>query len=335
MERELDEQVLPDGGHFERSPMYHALVLEGLLDLINLGRASGAVPVAVLDDWVSTAARMQSWLQAMSHPDGEIGFFNDAAIGIAARPSDLLRYGERLGAGPEARPHASRLLCLKDSGYGRVGFGDAVALLDVAPIGPDYLPGHAHADTLSFELSLGLERLIVNGGTSGYGDGPSRARERGTAAHSTVELDGLDSSEVWAGFRVGRRARVLHCDARRVDGGLEVDASHDGYRFLSGRPVHQRTWRFSPGRLLLLDRITAGGHTAVSRLHLGVGVEAQVSADGRSGDLTMAGGRRIRWTSSAPTAVEDDQWGGEFGKPTPTRLLRFDFTSEAAVELSW
>ena len=81
-----------------------------------------------------------------------------------------------------------------------------MALLDVAPVGPDYLPGHAHADTLSFELSLFGQRVLVNSGTSQYEAGPERSRQRGTAAHNTVIVDGHDSSEVWAGFRVARRA---------------------------------------------------------------------------------------------------------------------------------
>jgi len=98
---------------------------------------------------------------------------------------------------------------LSDSGYIRIQSGDAVALLDVAPIGPDYLAGHGHADTLSFELSLFGQRCIVNPGVSRYGTGAERLRQRGTAAHSTVAVDGQNSSEVWGGFRVARRARPL------------------------------------------------------------------------------------------------------------------------------
>ena len=141
---------------------------------------------------------------------------------------------------------------LRDSGYVRLAAGPAVALLDVAPLGPDYLPGHAHADTLSFELSLFGQRVIVNGGTSRYGSGPERLAERGTAAHSTVQIDGADSSEVWGGFRVARRARprdvrvhpgldplppvLSPAAAGACAGVLEVSAAHDGYCRLPGRP---------------------------------------------------------------------------------------------------
>ena len=85
---------------------------------------------------------------------------------------------------------------------------------DVAPIGPDHLPAHAHADTLSFELSFKGRRVFVNSGTSEYGLSAERQRQRGTAAHNTLVLDEENSSEVWAGFRVARRARARLLDAR-------------------------------------------------------------------------------------------------------------------------
>ena len=186
---QLAEQVLEDGGHFERSPMYHAIMLEDLLDLINLGAASGAVDAERLRAWGAVAERMGNWLLAMTHPDKAISFFNDAAFGIAATPEALGAYAARLG---EMNFGAPLRVWLNDSGYVRLALGDALALIDIAPIGPDYLPGHAHADTLSFELSLGPERLVVNGGTSTYAEGAQRTLERATASHSTVEVDGGD-----------------------------------------------------------------------------------------------------------------------------------------------
>ena len=86
---ELREQLLPDGGHFELSPMYHAAVLTDLLDLTNLSRAYGA---AVPEDWPVLITRMQGWLETMTHPDGEIAFFNDAALGAAATAAQTAAY---------------------------------------------------------------------------------------------------------------------------------------------------------------------------------------------------------------------------------------------------
>src|SRR5690606_4238812 len=122
----------------------------------------------------------------------------------------------------------------------RMAAGAAVMIADVGRVGPDYLPGHAHADTLSFELSLHGRRVLVNGGTSTYEAGPLRLRQRGTAMHNALEVDGQDSSEVWSSFRVARRA--LPMNIRWADEGsvLVLEGSHHGYWRLPGKVVHSR-----------------------------------------------------------------------------------------------
>jgi len=199
--QQVPEQVLRDGGHFERSPMYHSLILEDLLDLVNLAQVFPAIiPQEDAESWTAAASRMLGWLAAMCHPDGRIAFFNDTAFGIAPEPHELGVYAERLGVAPIPAS-------LGDSGYIRLENSDATVIFDAAPIGPDYQPGHAHADTLSFELSIRGLRVLVNSGTSVYESGDLRSWQRSTAAHNTATVDGLDSSEVWSAFRVARRAR--------------------------------------------------------------------------------------------------------------------------------
>ena len=165
LERELQEQILPDGGQFERSPMYHALALEDVLDLLNLVDSLAESSSEVHRLRSALAIRLPSmlrWLLAMSHPDRSLGQFNDTAQGIAPTNDELLRLATDLGFEAEVDDNTD-LQILTDSGYMRVSRPPMVALIDVAPVGPDYLPGHGHADTLSFELSLGGLRVIVNG----------------------------------------------------------------------------------------------------------------------------------------------------------------------------
>jgi uncharacterized heparinase superfamily protein len=246
LQKQVPEQVLGDGGHFERSPMYHSLVLEDILDLINLERAYGLPEQAA---WVDAARRMLGWLGQMCHPDGQIAFFNDAAFGIAPEPRAIFEYAARLGLTPSS-------FGLGDSGYIRLQQGETVVIFDAAPVGPDYQPGHAHADTLSFELSHEGRRIIVNSGTGTYEAGPERLRQRGTAAHSTVVVDGIDQSEIWSAFRVARRARPFEVSTDRAS---SAEAAHDGYHRLSGRVTHKRSLRLSPGRLLVTDRLLGRG----------------------------------------------------------------------------
>lgn len=261
--RELPVQILSDGGHFELSPMYHAILLEDMLDLVNLHRAHSR---HVELGWNDEIAKMRRWLSVMCHPDGEIPFFNDAALGIAIAPAALEAYARRLGYERVECP-GEPVISLPDSGYMRVAVGSACAFLDLASIGPDYLPAHAHADTLSFELSIGGQRVLVNSGTSEYGAGAERLRQRGTGAHNTLRVDGQDSSEIWAGFRVGRRARVTADEVvAHTAGCVRVYGAHDGYRHLPGSPTHRREWKFAPSEISISDEVTGAGEHQIEVL---------------------------------------------------------------------
>lgn len=317
VDRELREQVLPDGGHFERSPMYHAILTEDLLDLLQLARNGAPIPFRSVEAWRGAATRMLAWAGAMAHPDGELSFFNDAAFGIAPDPAALRSYAEAIGVPlPDAPSRGRRVLA--ESGYVRLEAGPAVLIADVAPIGPDYLPGHAHADTLSFELSVHGRRVLVNGGTSTYENGPERWRQRGTAAHNTVIVDGEDSSEVWAAFRVARRARV-HGVALRDEAGAHVlSAWHDGYRRLPGKVGHHRTWRLRPGGLEVEDRLDGRYGEAVANFLFAPGTSLHWSVDGGEG------------------RVEPALWYPRFGVAVETRRLAVRFTGpRCRVSFSW
>jgi len=319
MDGQLAEQILEDGGHFERSPMYHALVLEGLLDLIQLSEHFGRNPEQVAV-WRETAERMLAWLRTMSHPDGQISFFNDAAFDVALPPEALLDYAKRLGISKPPNQQGEGIALLEDSGYVRVNRGPFVLLLDAAPVGPDYQPGHAHADTLSFELSVFGRRVFVNSGTSVYGVGEERLRQRGTAAHNTVVVDGQDSSEVWSGFRVARRARPFDVSARGIGGVWLVKGSHDGYRRLVGRVIHRRTVSVFDSRVEIEDELF-GGHTeALVYFHFHPDVDVELN-DNR-GTLRLQNGREatFRVTKGIGGMIEKTHHP-EFGKVTPGHCL--------------
>ena len=272
LERELDEQVLSDGGHFELSPMYHLIILEDLLDLINLEQLlSRAVP----RQWYDTAQRMLRWAAVMRHPDGQVPFFNDAAMDVAPPPVQLDTYAKQLGLTVTSSANDSAFL--SESGYARVSRGLAMLFVDVAKVGPDYLPGHAHADSLSFELSLAGRRILVNAGTSTYEPDNLRAWQRGTSAHNTMRINWVDSSEMWAAFRVARRAAVSVQEVRLEGSEAAITAFHDGYRRLAGAPVHQRAYRLTKSALVVQDQVTGGGeHDIETFLHLHPEIRAEV-----------------------------------------------------------
>lgn len=319
--REVPEQLLADGGQFERSPMYHAAALEDLLDLINLLRAYGSAPPP---QWLAACDSMRRWLAVMTHPDGEVAFFNDAAFGIAPNRAQLEAYSARLALAP-AQEADEALTVLMPSGYVRARAGDAYLVCDCAPLGPDYQLGHAHADTLSFEMSLGGRRLFVNSGISRYGTGKERERERGTAAHNTVIVDGFDSSEVWAGFRVARRAHAQLLGASASGEAISIAANHDGYRRLAGRNQHMRQWLLREHELDIEDQVSGSYTSAVACLHLHPDVEAIV--DGRAVLLQVASVplARVTFEHADAVEVEPSTWQPSFGSRVPSRriLARF------------
>ena len=326
-ETQLKEQILADGAHFELSPMYHAIILEDLLDVLNMARACGLAGMGAMVALPEIIGRMGRWLKAMTHPDGGLSFFNDAAFGIAASCAELEAYAARLGL-PAVAELDDGVMHLAASGYIRAGFGGATALLDLAPIGPDYLPGHAHADTLSFEMSIGAERFIVNGGASVYAAGALRQFQRSTAAHSTVEIGGENSSEVWASFRVARRARIVETAVERDGDTTVIRGAHDGYSRLIGRPSHRRVWRFSDRKLEVVDAIASAGiRDAIARFHLGPEVCACLGADGRQGEAVLPSGRIVRFSASEPIRLDIGKWHPEFGKAIAIQTLAVRFTS--------
>ena len=267
-EAQIPEQILTDGGHFERSPMYHSLIFEDVLDLVNLGRAYPGL----LPDWSPVAGRMSGWLKQMLHPDGQIAFFNDSTLGVAPEPRLLFEYAARLGIEPVSVKPAP-------SGYIRLENDATVILFDAGPVGPDYQPGHAHADTLSFELSHRGQRLLVNSGISTYQCGAERQWQRGTAAHNTVRVDGCDQSEVWSAFRVARRARPFDVT---TDNRSWAEAAHDGYHRLKAPVTHRRRIELRKDDLVITDTLDGRGvHEIELFFHLNPGASADISLDAR------------------------------------------------------
>lgn len=321
---EIEEQILSDGGHFERSPMYHTMILEDCLDLLNLCRNHSWRDLGIFFERLRLVTRaMIRFLLGMRHPDGEIALFNDAAIGIEPRPAELAAYYERL-TGERIAAQTGDYWAFPESGYFVMAPAQGNRLIiDCGPVGPDYQPGHAHCDTLSFELSLRGRRVIVDSGCCQYLDGDIRRYNRGNVGHNTVTLDGVNQSDVWSAHRCARRARPICPDITlRDDGALHFAGAHDGYRRLSGRPVHHRSVVWHGKRLVVEDLLDGGGeHEVESRLHIHPGLtvglhEDQVFIrDGSELLLTVAslGGEEI--------ACDEGWYCPEFGLSLPCSVL--------------
>lgn len=269
---QLAEQVLADGGHFERSPMYHALILEDILDCLNLVTSSQVDVDAEFKALLELKANaMLEFMMATLHKDGSYPVFNDTAQGIASNPQQLLDYANRLQLSWIS--NADSLIEKPDFGLYILSSKKLHCIIDAGPIGPDYLPGHAHCDTLSFELSIEDLRVIVNAGVYQYA-GSERNNYRATSAHNTVEIDNAEQHEIWSTFRVARRGYPQNIITRKDDDQLFFSGQHTGYHRLSGKPTHQRDITLKDNRLNIKDCITGKGqHSAKSFIHFHPDVE--------------------------------------------------------------
>jgi len=270
--------------------------------------------------------------------DGEISFFNDAAFDIAPSSAELEGYARRLLISvPDTSPPP--LSYLKDTGYLRMAYGPAIALLDVAPVGPDYLPGHAHADTLSFELSLGEQRVLVNSGISEYGSGQERQRQRGTSAHNTVSIQNENSSEVWSGFRVARRAYPfgLYIEQSPDASFTEIRCAHDGYARLVGHPIHHRKWFMDATRLTVVDHIEGRHAAAFARFYFHPATTVETDRHMPTGTARLPGNILISWSVEQGSArLEDTTWHPSFGAVVPNKCLVISLCeSSSIVHFRW
>ena len=335
LKRELPEQVLADGGHFELSPMYHCIAMADLMDLIALAKHyPRQIPEHTRASWEATLAGMFLWLERMRHPDGQISLFNDAAIDIAPGYPALVDYAERLEL---SVPCAQKgLHHAVDSGYVTIHNDTLSCMLDIGRIGPDYLPGHSHADSLSFELSLFGERLVCDSGTSVYGAGNERLRQRGTAAHNTVFIDDQNSSEVWGGFRVARRASPLEVMLSSSGNEHQVTAAHSGYHRLPGKNTHKRCWTIGPNSVQIEDTVTGAYTHAKAIFHLHPTITTHLNDDGVV-NMHLASGQQVQLhTEGGMASVESSTWHPRFGESIPSqKIVVFLKNSQLKTTFSW
>jgi uncharacterized heparinase superfamily protein len=304
LDREIDEQILPDGMHYERSAMYHlrAVYLVEMLDCLERPDLRNRLAPVL--------RRMLEATDKLLHADGQIALVNDSAFGIANDPGPLLETGRALLGDDDDRRSGNGPWSLPDAGY--YGFRDdgVYLICDAGPVGPDYMPGHAHGDLLSFELSVGGRRIIVDSGVYSYETDEMRSYCRSTRAHNTVEIDGQDQCEFWGAFRVGRRGRPSYVDWEASDEGIRLACGHDGYSRLAGSPSHQRTFQYDrSGRLEVEDRIVSSRPVrVVSRLHLHPECTVEQLTDVTAIIVRGDDRLRLRWSGAVDELVHEDSW---------------------------
>ena len=280
--QELREQILPDGGHYELSPMYHSIVLEDLLDLVNLEQARGREVPTVM---AQAAGRARAWLAELVDPRGRIPLLNDAAHGIATQPEQLAQYADSLGVVPDGggikRGQINGWQWRDLSGYYLLSSPPWRVLFNAAPMAPDHQPGHAHCDMLSILLQYGGQDILCDTGVFEYQEGRRREFCRSTAAHNTVVLDGLEQSEVWKAFRLGRRGQIQGPWISRDC----LAAGHNGFAQQCKGLGHTRRVVPLEDGVVIADHLRGPGrHSFKAYYHFAPGVELAPAPPGVAGE---------------------------------------------------
>lgn len=311
---ELREQYLSDGAHFELSGMYHLILLDRLLTLWH-GLQTFPVPAFAPEkmSFLKSSLKQQlGWLQAFTTPDGRYPHFNDSTDGIAPAAPVVLARARQLGLTPAAAD-------LNESGYRRWSNEGLDLWIDAAAIGPDYIPGHAHADNLTFVLDVNGARCIVDPAISTYEKNARRARERSTAAHNTVTIGGQNSSDVWGGFRVGKRARTTILEEKPY----LLTAGHDGY----GSPV-RRTWQLSHQQLTISDSLPEG-KAGTARLHFDHRCRLKLEND----HLMVNNQLLINWSAGTASLLPYEQATG-WNQLVAAQLLEIKFSTNLKTTIA-
>jgi len=312
--QELNEEILKDGCHFELSPMYHQIMLFRLLDCYNLLKSNpGFLGDELLSFFEGKLSMMCGFLDKISFRNGNVPRSNDTSFEMSHGAQELLEYAQRLQIKADSFP-------LIECGYRRFNYRKYEAFVDVGNIGPDYIPGHAHGDTFNFEIYFNEQPWIVEVGISTYEGNSIRLFERGTAAHNTVKIGDVDSSEVWGSFRVGRRAKIFDL----TENSNSVSASHDGYKHIG--IIHHRKFMFDENKMHITDTLSRSNKDAKAFIHFHPSAEVQLNKN-----EIFSMGNIIRIHGNKKIVLEKYNFASGFNmlEPAWKVIIHFDTSIEA------
>ncbi len=335
LRRELDEQILASGEHFERAPMYHCQVLCNLMEMAVVAKG---VHNEIADLCQSYAEKMWRFLRQILHPDEEIPLFGDScfqevpSVELMARIENLLPPGS--AAPPEGIAHMTDYRVFRT--------GDSALIFDHGPVGADQLPAHAHCDLLTLEASIGGNRWIVDSGNFDYSDSPMRHYCRSSAGHNVLTVAGQNQCDVWSKFRMGRRGRICHSRSGESGKFEWAEAAHDGYRHL-GVPRVARLVAVAAEMdcWLCSDFATGDGRSElVGYLHLAPGITIEPFDDPSASEskflLDDGTSRRVlSFFGASAVDVADSWYCTEFGLREKNRVFVYRQADTRLRPLGW
>jgi len=315
---QLEEQILADGAHYELAPMYHCIILHRILDCYNLVKNNDWHGAELAPLLYEKATLMLGWLEEMLFEGGGLPMVNDSTFDIAPTPHNLFGYAQRLNVG-------IRSVRLKESGYRKLKSGNLEILFDVGQIAPSYQPGHSHADSLQIVVYSDGIPLIVDTGISTYEKNERRQLERSTLSHNTVTVNEQNSSQVWSGFRVAKRAKVSLLEDE-VD---KISASHNGYK--SAGIICIRKVEVLDGLIRITDIVQGSRNSDLiqGHLHLHPNVQFQL----KNNIFLLNNKIEIQFPEKTHLEIIEFNYSQGFNDLVPSKKLIYTFKEEIIFSL--
>ncbi len=341
LSHELDQQILPDGGHVSRNGQ---TLLDLLVLLIPLRDALNKALLEIPEPVNAALERMLPMLRLLTHSDGGLAVFNGVAATKAGSIRAVLDKDMIRGRPLAIAPH---------SGYSRIVHGTASIVMDTGmPPAPGRNPAAA-CSPLAFELCDGAHRIIVNCGSRQSADARWRTASRRTSAHSTMTLGELDTSAVIDNFFTAALFRTpalithgdVEAEVRSEDHGSVITARHSAYVNAFGL-VHERQLFLDANGTDLRgeDRIDADPRVRDAaydpgfaiRFHLHPSIKATRSRDGASIMLMLP--NKVGWRFSARggrISLESSVYLPDSKSPRPTEQIVISGMAGRSDRILW
>ena len=207
LNNEIKNQFLVDNFHYERSIMYHNILVEKLLNIIAIGqnkKRSSKFDNKLINLY-NSISKMLIVTNNFLYPTYSYPSFNDVVRYGDNRVIDIIKYSQNLKFN-SIKKHKN--INFEASGYLKFELKNSIFIYDYGDIAPKHIPGHGHCDCFSFEFFHNNIPIIVNTGTSTYEYGDRRFKERSTSAHNTISFGGNEQDEIWSRFRVARQHTI-------------------------------------------------------------------------------------------------------------------------------
>ncbi|MBF0545326.1 MAG: alginate lyase family protein [Candidatus Riflebacteria bacterium] len=326
---ELTRQILPDGGHEERNPIYHKLMMEDIAEIIDealLFPKSENLHLMAK----TTHKKMFDWLLALSHPDGFPCLFGDSALNAfpgADKPISFSNksFAENNSLFPKSGLNETmNYHFFPDSGFFTINWESGhYFAVNSGEAGPSHQPGHSHCDLLSFELSVHKERLIVDSGCGSYQTPEIRKFCRSTLAHNVPFIEGTEQSDAWGEFRMGKKARLLlrEYSEEKIDGKVSFCCKIEDQNM----NIFQRKIIFFNKRIKISDELLERKSNGqfISILHLYPGSSIIFSNDKKSVSIFSGIEKKISIVFNASSEIFDSVYYPKFGKGIRNSGLKF------------